>query len=133
MFELKLNDKTIQLKWGTWSMREFCIAKGTKNERNEIEPLPINRYFEILGNPQYDLDLIILLIYIGYKSACMSNKQSIEYDENDICDWIDEAGGIFNEKGSVIEYVKYIISTTVITVQGTPKAEKKKPSKVRVG
>jgi len=95
--------------------------------------LPISRYFEILGNPQYDLELIVLLIYIGYKSACISNKKSVDYSENDICDWIDEIGGIFNEKGSIIEYVKYIISTTVITVQGTPKEEKKKPSKTKLG
>ena len=134
MFELKLNNNTIQLKWGTWAMREFCIAKGTINSKGEKENLPISRYFEILGNPQYDIELIVLLIFIGYKSACISDKKSIDYNENDICDWIDEIGGIFNEKGSIIEYVKYIISTTVITVQGvTPKEEKKKPSKVRVG
>ena len=45
----------------------------------------------------------ILLIFVGYKSACNSNKQSVEFDENDVCDWVDELGGIFDEKGSVIE------------------------------
>jgi hypothetical protein len=134
MYELKLNNTTIPLKWGTWAMREFCIAKSTINDKGERQNLPISRYFEILGNPQYDLELIVLLIYIGYKSACISNKTNIEYNENDICDWIDEIGGVFDDKGSVIEYVKYIISTTVITVQGnTPKSEKKKSSKVRLG
>ena len=124
MFELKLNNKTIQLKWGTWSMREFCKAKD----------ITIDKYFEFLGSNQYDLDNIVKLIHIGYKSACISNKQEVEYTEDDVCDWIDEIGGVFDDKGSVIEYVKYIISTTVITVQGnTPKSEKKKSSKVRLG
>jgi len=49
MFELRLNNKTIQLKWGTWSMREFC------NERN----ITIDKYFEVLGSNQFDLDIII--------------------------------------------------------------------------
>ena len=134
MFELRLNNKTIPLKWGTWAMREFCIAKGTINAKGEKENLPINRYFEILNNTQYDLELIILLIFVGYKSACNTNKQSIEFDENDVCDWVDELGGIFDEKGGVIEYIKYIISTTVLTVQGTPaKEEKKKFNKSKLG
>ena len=46
--ELKLNNKTIQLKWGTWSMREFC------NERN----ITIDKYFEVLGNNQFIKKLI---------------------------------------------------------------------------
>ena len=115
-------------------MREFCIAKGTINAKGEKENLPINRYFEILNNTQYDLELIILLIFIGYKSACNTNKQGVEYDENNVCDWVDELGGIFDEKGSVIEYIKYIITTTVLTVQGTPaKEEKKKSNKSKLG
>ena len=124
MFELKLNNKTIPLKWGTWSMREFCVANN----------IGIDKYFELLGKSQFDLDLVVRMIHIGYKSACVSNKEAVEYTEDDVCDWLDEIGGVFDDKGSVIEYVKYIISTTVITVQGnTPKSEKKKSSKVRVG
>ena len=67
MFELKLNNNTIKLKWGTWAMREFCVAKG----------ITIDKYFELLGNSHYDLDNIIKLVYIGYKSACVSNKEEI--------------------------------------------------------
>jgi len=116
MFELKLNNKTIPLKWGTWSMREFC----TENN------ITIDKYFELLGKTQYDLDTIVKMIYIGYKSACISNKQPIEYTDVDVCDWVDELGGLFNDKGQYIEYIKYIVENTITTVQGAAKVEKKK-------
>jgi len=123
MFELKLNNKTIHLKWGTWAMREFCVANN----------IGIDKYFELLGKTQFDLDLVVKMIYIGYKSACVSNKQDVEYTENDVCDWMDEIGGLFSTEGQFIEFVKYIISTTVTTVQGNVKEEKKKPSKTKLG
>ena len=125
MFELKLNNNTIQLKWGTWAMREFCIAKG----------ITIDKYFDVLANTQFDIDNIIKLVYIGYKSACVSNKQDIEYKEEDACDWIDELGSILATEGQLIDYIKYIVDRTIISVQsnGTKKDEKKKPSKTRLG
>ena len=123
MFELKLNNKTIQLKWGTWAMREFCVAKG----------ITIDKYFELLSNTHFDLDVIIKMVYIGYKSACLSNKQGIEYDENDACDWIDEVGSIFDANGQIIDYVKYIVLSTTHTIKSNVKDEKKKPNKTRLG
>ena len=123
MYELKLNNKTIPLKWGTWSMREFCVANN----------IGIDKYFELLGKTQFDLDLVVKMIYIGYKSACVSNKEAVESTEDDVCDWLDEIGGLFNTEGQFIEFVKYIISTTVTTVQGVAKEEKKKPNTAKLG
>jgi hypothetical protein len=123
MFELKLSNKTIQLKWGTWAMREFC----TEND------LTIDKYFELLGKSQFDLALVTKFFYIGYKSACKSNKEPVEFTEDDVCDWIDELGGLFSTEGQFIEYMKYLISVTITTVQGIPKEEKKKPNKTKLG
>ena len=123
MFELKLNNNTIKLKWGTWAMREFCVAKG----------ITIDKYFELLGNSHYDLDNIIKLVHIGYKAACVSNKEEIVFDENDACDWIDELGSIFVSEGQLVDYVKYVVSTTIVSVQGKPKEEKKKSNKAKLG
>jgi hypothetical protein len=123
MFELKLNNNTIKLKWGTWSMREFCIEKG----------ITIDKYFDILSNTHYDLDVLIKLVYIGYKSACVSNKEEIIYNENDACDWIDELGSIFVSDGPLVDYIKYVVNTTVTSVQGKPKEEKKKSNKAKLG
>jgi hypothetical protein len=123
MFQLKLNNNTIQLKWGTWAMREFCNAKG----------ITIDKYFELLTNTHFDLDIIVKLVYIGYQSACVSNKVTIEYDEVDACDWIDEIGSIFDTNGQLIDYVKYIISTTTTSVKTVESKEKKKPNKAKLG
>lgn len=123
MHKFEINNKTIDLKWGTWAMREFCQDKG----------IAIDQYFELIGGKVLDLDTIIKLIYAGYKSACNSKKEPIEYTEDDVCDWIDEIGGIFNTEGPIIEYFKYIITNTVTAVSGTPKEEKKKSNKAKLG
>lgn len=124
MFQLNVNNKTIPLKWGTWAMREFCVERG----------ITIDKYFELLGKSQFDLDLVVKMFYIGYKSACISNKQPIEYTEVDVCDWIDQLEGIYQPEGQFFEFIKYIVSTTVTTVQGNVKTEeKKKSNKTKLG
>lgn len=123
MFNLNVNNKTIPLKWGTWAMREFCLERE----------ITIDKYFDLLGKSQFDLDLVVKMFYIGYKSACISNKQPIEYTEVEVCDWIDELGGIYQSEGQFFEYIKYIVSQTVTTVQGTAKEEKKKSNKTKLG
>lgn len=123
MFELKLNNKSVQLKWGTWAMREFCTLKG----------VGLEQYFEILGKSQTDLDVIIKLVHAGYKSACITNKIEEEFTESDVCDWIDEIGSIFNNEGQLLEYIKYIVSTTTNNAQIKASVEKKKSNKANVG
>ena len=121
MYQLKLKNNNINLKWGTWAMREFCVKNN----------VTIDKYFELLGKSQFDLDLIVQMVYIGYKSACVSNKEEILFTEVDVCDWIDEMGSIFATEGQLVNYIKYIIENTVNTVQGVKKdkEEKKKPNK----
>jgi hypothetical protein len=123
MFELRLNNKTIHLKWGTWAMREFC-------QRNNIT---IDKYFELLGKTQFDIDLIVQLVFIGYKSACISLKIPIDYTEDETCDWIDEMGTIFSSEGQLIDYIKYIIESTVNSVKTTTTEEKKKSNEPKLG
>ncbi len=124
MFELKTNNNTIHLKWGTWAMREFT-------KQNNIG---IDEYFKVLSTAQTSLDVIVQLVYIGYKSACVSKKQEIAYTIDDACEWIDEVGSIFSEEGQIIDYIKYIVENTVNTISGVKKEEeKKKPNKAKLG
>jgi hypothetical protein len=124
MFQLKTNNNTIHLKWGTWAMREFT-------KQNNIG---IDEYFKVLSTAQTSLDIIVQLVYIGYKSACVSNKQEIAYTIDDACEWIDEVGSIFSEEGQIIDYLKYIVENTVHTITGVKKEEeKKKPNKAKLG
>jgi hypothetical protein len=124
MFQLKTNNNTIHLKWGTWAMREFT-------KQNNIG---IDEYFKVLSTAQTSLDIIVQLVYIGYKSACVSNKQEVAYSIDDACEWIDEVGSIFSEEGQIIDYLKYIVENTVHTITGVKKEEeKKKPNKAKLG
>ena len=119
MFELRLNNNTIHLKWGTWAMREFCIKNN----------ITLEKYFETLASAQKDLNVIVKLFYIGYKSACISKKEEIIYNEDDVCEWIDEIGSIFKSDGALVDYFKYILSNTNINVSGPKETEKKKALK----
>ena len=123
MFQLKTNNNTINLKWGTWAMAEYT----------KVNNVTIDKYFNLLASAHTDLNIIVQLVYIGYKSACVSAKQEIEFTEADACEWIDEVGSIFNADGQIVEYVKYVVETTVHTVQGVTKDEKKKPKKANLG
>ena len=123
MFQLKTNNNTINLKWGTWAMKEFT----------KVNNITIEEYFNVLASAQTNLDVIVQVVYIGYKAACISNKQEVEFTEVDACEWIDEAGGIFKPDGQIVEYLKYVVETTVHSVQGVTKDEKKKPKKANVG
>jgi hypothetical protein len=105
-------------------MREFT------KENN----IGIDEYFKVLATAQTSLDIIVQLVYIGYKSACVSNKQEIAYTIDDACEWIDEVGSIFSEEGQIIDYLKYIVESTVHTITGVKKEEeKKKPNKAKLG
>jgi hypothetical protein len=120
MFELKLNNNnSVLLKWGTWSMREFCQTYN----------ITLEKYFEALGETQKDIDKIIKLFHIGYKSACISNKVEIVFTEEDVCEWIDQIGSIYVAEGQVVEYFKYILSTINVNVSDVKDGEKKKALK----
>lgn len=114
MFELKVKDKIIPLYWGTWAMHQFTKQKGTVSENGVITPLALDQYFQLLSNPTIDLSNTISFLFIGYQSACMKNKTPIEYSEFDVYEWLDELGGLLDTNGPVMEYMKYIVSETVV-------------------
>ncbi len=116
MFKLVLKNETIDLKWGTWAMREFC-------KQNNIT---IDKYFETLSKTQFDLDLVVQLVHIGYKSACVSNKQDIVYTDVDVCNWLDEIGSIFSTESKLVDYIKYIAESTIVSVSDKQEDDKKK-------
>lgn len=119
MFELKLKDKTIPLKWGTWSMHEFTKDKN----------LTIQEFFQVLGNSQIDLGNIVTFIYVGYKHAAQSTNQELQYTPSDVFDWLDEMGGMLDVDGQVMNYLKYIVSTTTLIVSKKEVVTEKKKAK----
>lgn len=123
MFELRLNNKTILLNWGTLAMRLFT----TKNNTD------ISGYFDLMAKAGTDINTLVSLVLCGYESACIKNNQPIEYNEYDVCDWIDEIGGVFKTEGQLVNFIKFIVDKTILNVSNEVKEEKKKPSKAKLG
>jgi hypothetical protein len=103
-------------------------------EFTKVNNIGIDEYFKVLSTAQTSIDVIVQLVYIGYKSACVSKKDEVIYTIDDACEWIDEVGSIFSEDGQIIDYLKYIVENTVHTITGEKKEEeKKKPNKAKLG
>jgi hypothetical protein len=123
MFELRLNNKTILLNWGTLAMRLFTTKNNTDT----------GGYFELMAKAGTDINTLISLILCGYEAACIKNKQPIEYTDLDVCDWIDETGGVFQKEGQLVDFVNFIINNTMLNVNNKLKEEKKKSNKTKLG
>jgi len=68
----------------------------------------------------------VQLVHIGYKAACVSNKQDIVYTDVDVCEWLDEIGSVFATDGELVNYVKYIVESTMVSVSDNSEDDKKK-------
>ena len=103
MFEFKLKDKTIPLTWGTWSMKRFCEIKG----------ITIGQYFDIIGGGNISLEDVIVILQAA---AEMATKGTVKFTEFEVCEWIDEDGGIVNPNGQIKAFFQWIVdSHTVVT------------------
>jgi len=123
MFELRLNNKTILLNWGTLAMRLFT----TKNNTD------ISGYFDLMTKAGKDINTLVSLVHCGYEAACIKSNIPLEYTENDVCEWIDEIGGVFKTEGQLVDFIKFIVDKTILNVSNEVKEEKKKPNKAKLG
>ena len=113
MFELKIGEDIVRLKWGTYAMKLFCTRMGTG----------IDGFFEVLqeiadGKATQDKMLQILesFLHAGYEYA----NKSKATDEQ-VCEWIDHCGGIVQiNKGQMVDYINYVISLTLTGVTPLP-------------
>jgi len=113
MFDLKINDTTIKLKWGTWAMKRLTDKRG----------ITIDAFFKLLqditsGETIQDniFNLLVDFLYCGYEYA--NGKPPADFEP---CEWIDACGGIMKiNEGQLIEYVNYVIQRTVNGVTPLP-------------
>jgi len=68
MYELKTDNNTIHLKWGTWAMKRFC----------ELENKNLMQLIEVLSGGIYDLDTIVHIVQAAAESGYKSLKKPIE-------------------------------------------------------
>lgn len=111
MFEFKLKDKTVPLKWGTWSMKRFCEIKG----------ITIGQYFDIIGGGNISLEDVIVILQAA---AEMATKGTVKFTEFEVCEWIDEDGGIVNPNGQIKAFFQWIVDSHTVNTS-EPQEEKK--------
>ena len=114
MFEFKLKDKTIPLKWGTWSMKRFC----------EIKCITIGQYFDIIGGGNISLEDVLVILQAA---AEMATKGTVKFTEFEVCEWIDEDGGIVNPNGQIKAFFQWIVDSHTVNTS-EPQEEKKSPN-----
>ncbi len=118
MFVLKLKEREIKLKWGTWAMARVCKLAGN---------LPVNEFFTTLLNGSIEFDKVCYFLRAGIEYA---NNGECELTDMQLGDVIDEAGGLFLEDSQIMGYFKYITELTVASI--TPLPSEPKPSKKKL-
>ena len=87
-FELTLSDgKKIPMRFCTWSLKRFCQLQG-------IGPSEIG---EALSG-QSSLDAIINLLKAAAEYPLYSQGITPSFTEMEICDWVDDMGGMGGKK-----------------------------------
>ena len=115
MFELKLKETTIPLRWGTWAMKRFC----------ELENKTLMDLINVLSSGVYNLDTIVHIVQAAAESGYKSLKKPIDFEEFDVCNWIDEVGGLTAKDGQLVEFMKYMQNSMVPELKGKSTDEKK--------
>jgi hypothetical protein len=83
-FNLSLSDgKVIPLRFCTWSLKRFCKLQG-------IGPAEIG----IALSGKDALDAIVNLIRSAAEYEFIKEGKTANFTEVDVCDWVDDIGGI---------------------------------------
>ena len=131
LFELKIGEQVIPLKWGTYAMKLYTDRTKSSIDDffNIIERMAKTGSGETIENPVTQHEVFVFIentIHAGYRAA---NKQHI--DEESVCDWIDACGGVGNlATGQLMEYLNYVIRLTFAGYTPLPSAGEEKKSEV---
>lgn len=115
MFILRTHTgKEIQLGWGTYAMYLFCEKQKTD----------LRGFSEQIAQLQFSIPVMVALL----QSAVLAAKGK-EPSTEEVCDLIDECGGILATSGPLIDFAAYIVDKTVVkTSENEVVEEKKSPS-----
>jgi hypothetical protein len=116
MYELKLKETTIPLRWGTWAMKRFC----------ELENKTLMELINVLSSGVYNLDTIVHIVQSAAESGYKSLKRPVNFEEFDVCNWIDEVGGLTAKDGQLVEFMKYMQNSMVPDLKDNKPTEEKK-------
>lgn len=120
MFELRLNNNNkIPLKWGTWAMKRFC----------ELENKSLLELINILSSGSFELGTIVHIIQASAESGCKTLQKPIDFTDVEVCDWIDEVGGLSAKDGQLIDFIKFMQNSMVPETKENAEVTKEKGKK----
>lgn len=112
MFELKIGDKIVNLKWGTYAMKLLC----------DRMVITMDGFFEMLSkmadspSQQDAFDMLQGFLHAGYEYA-----NGVKATDMQVCEWIDELGGIIAvNNGQLLDYINYVVKSTMNGVTPLP-------------
>ena len=111
MFVLTTNTgRQVQMEWGTYAMYLYCEKRG----------IDLKGFAEEIGNLQFSIPVIVTMLQSAVKAT---KKPEPEFDE--VCEWIDECGGLLAQSGPLHDFANYVITRTVLKTSDPVSEEKK--------
>lgn len=101
MYLLETGKRTIELDWTTFAMKRYCDIKG----------VGLDKFTEAINsNDPYNVVYIIMaaMDYVRFKNGENTNTTEVE-----VCDIIDECGGLYSMNASLYNFFPYIVSKMV--------------------
>ena len=74
---------------------------------------------DVLSSGIYDLDTIVHIVQAAAESGYKSLKKPIDFDEFDVCEWIDQVGGLSAKDGQLVEFMQDSMTPDLKPEKGT--------------
>lgn len=87
-FEIILDGEVIPGKFGTWSAKRFSDKKG----------FSLSQLVDYYKNDDVSFDDVTLNILCAVEYGCRKKSIPFHWTDVDVCEWIDEMGGMLSEK-----------------------------------
>lgn len=102
--------KQIQMEWGTYAMHIYCEKRG----------IDLKGFAEEISNLQFSIPVMVGLLQAAVQAAKQPEPSFCE-----VCNWIDECGGLLAQSGPLHDFANYIIKRTVVQTSDPGTEEKK--------
>lgn len=87
------------LHWGTFAMLLYCEKNGCD----------LSGLLDQLATLQFDLKVLIKMLQAANEAA-----GNDEWNTKDIAQWIDDNGGVFAKDGELVDFVNYVVKSTIV-------------------
>jgi hypothetical protein len=93
VFEIKREDGTVITgQYSLWSVKRFCDKKS----------LTLSQLETYLSAQNITMDDMCLLILCAVEYVSRKNKHGFSFTDIDVCDWIDELGGLQSDNYTML-------------------------------